>query len=50
LKGIVTLNNARQAAEEKKTISDVMQTDIVQVDQKQLISDLVPLAAQSPIR
>ncbi|MDD2374729.1 MAG: glycine betaine/L-proline ABC transporter ATP-binding protein [Eubacteriales bacterium] len=48
LKGIVTLNNARQAAEEKKTISDVMQTDIVQVDQETMISDLVPLAAQSP--
>ncbi|NLW12448.1 MAG: glycine betaine/L-proline ABC transporter ATP-binding protein [Clostridiaceae bacterium] len=47
LLGIVTLSAAMKAIEEKRSLADIMHTDVIEVDQETMISDLVPLATQS---
>jgi glycine betaine/proline transport system ATP-binding protein len=47
LLGIVTLSAAVKAIEEKRSLADIMHTDVIEVDQETIISDLVPLATQS---
>ncbi len=47
LQGIVTLSAAMKAIEEKRSLADIMHTDVIEVDQETMISDLVPLATQS---
>lgn len=48
LKGIVTLNATVEAIKNKTPLSDIMNTDFIEVDQDTLISDMVPLATQTP--
>jgi glycine betaine/proline transport system ATP-binding protein len=48
LKGIINLKAAVEAIENRQPLVEAMVTDMIVVDHETLISDLVPLAAQSP--
>jgi glycine betaine/proline transport system ATP-binding protein len=45
--GLVTLSDTLEAIEQKRTIPEIMRTDVASVDEDTILSDLVPMAAQS---
>lgn len=47
IRGLVTLNDTLRAIEQKLGIADIMKDDINVVDEEALLSELVPMAAES---
>lgn len=48
LQGIVTIDDAIKGVKEKKTLEDVLRTDITIVKQDEYVNDLIPKALESP--
>lgn len=48
IQGIVTIDDAIKGVREKKTLEDVLRTDITIVKQDEYVNDLIPKALESP--